>query len=367
MKTILNSKIKKQTLWFFISILIVFASCKNSETKNTEAPLKRVKYAVVDFKDGLTQKTFSGETQSAVTTNLSFRMGGLIIAMNAKVGNKVKKGELLAELDTSDIDLSVQQINEAVQASKVQLETAKSTLDRTKRLYQSQGASLGDLENAKNNYAQANASYESNLKSLSLQKSQYSYAKIIAPNSGIISKVNAEQNEVVKSGNNIITVDSDNGEFQVKVSLPENYISEVKLNDVVSLLINGDSKEGVISEIGYASQGASFPVIINIKNPDSYLRPGLSASATFKIGSETQDSILMLPIEAVRQDATVNYVYQLVLQENKAYKVIKTPVQIGKISGDYFNVVSGVSKDDFIAVAGLDKLYEGMLVQLFKN
>lgn len=367
MTFIINHKRKNRIQLFTIVGFILIIGCKNTKTEDKEAPLKKVKYTVIDYANSQKQKTFNGETQSATITNLSFRMGGIITQLNAKVGKKVKKGELLAQLDTKDIDLTVQQINEGVQGSKVQLETAKSTLDRTKRLYQSQGASLADFEGAKNNYAQAKASYESNQKSLSLSKPQYDYAKIIAPITGIISKVNAEKNEVVNAGSNIITIDSDNGKFQVKVSLPENYINEIKLNDQVNIVINNKEKIGVVSEIGYAAKGASFPVTITINNPDNNLRPGLSASVTFNMGAISQNNVLVVPIEAVRQDGSNNYVYQLLPKGEKVYQVSKTAIKIGEVSGNDFNIISGIKKDAFIAIAGLNSLYDGMQVTLLKN
>ncbi|MDD7886929.1 efflux RND transporter periplasmic adaptor subunit [Flavivirga sp. 57AJ16] len=367
MSLIINLKRKNLIVWLIAISCLSFIGCKNNKTKEAEAPLKKVKYTIAGYKGEKKQKTFNGETQSASITNLSFRMGGIITKMNATVGRKVKKGELLAQLDTREIDLSYQQINEAVRSSKVQLEIAQSTLDRAKRLYQAQAASLSDLEQARNGCSQAKAAYESNLKSLSLTSNQYNYAKIIAPTSGIISKVYVEKNEVVKAGANIITIDSDNNEFQVKVSLPENYINEVRLNDEVVLVINDVNKQGVISEIGYVAQGASFPITINIVKPDSNLRPGLSASVTFKMDSESQNKTLLVPIEAVRQDESGNFMYQLISQENGIYQVVKTTIEIGEISGNYFNVISGICQGDYIAIAGLNNLYDGMQVQLFKN
>lgn len=363
---IIFEKMKVSTL-LIISCLTVLIGCENNKSKGIKEPLKKVKYSRVYYRNDQKQKTFNGETQSASITNLSFRMSGIINKMNATVGEKVKKGELLAQLDTKDIDLSYQQINESVQSSKIQLETAQSTLDRTKKLYQSQGTSLSDLENARNNYAQAKATYESNLKSLSLQNSQYDYAKIMAPTAGIISKVNAEQNEYVNAGGNIITIDSNNGEFQVKVSLPENYINDVKINDEVLLKINEREMQGDISEIGYAAQGASFPITINIANPDSNLRPGLSASVTFNIGSELQNNSLVVPIEAVRQDESGNFVFKLTPNGDNTYQVAKVVINLGEISDEYFSVISGVNQGDYIAIAGLNNLFDGTQVQLFKN
>ncbi|MEM7486044.1 MAG: efflux RND transporter periplasmic adaptor subunit [Bacteroidota bacterium] len=363
----IKTTLKNRVIAILTCCLMVLVSCKNNQTKETEEPLKKVKYTVIDYANGQKRKSFNGETQSSSTTNLSFRMGGIITTMNAKVGMKVKKGELLAQLDTREIDLSVQQINEAVRSSKIQMETAESTLERTKRLYQSEGASLSDLENARNNYAQASAAYESNLQSLNLQRSQYNYAKIVAPNTGIVSSVNAEQNEVVNAGGNIITIDSDDGNFQVKVSLPENYINEVELENEVVLIINNEEKKGAISEIGYAAKGASFPILIDIENGAENLRPGLSATVIFDIGSASQNNSLVVPIEAVRQDDTGNYVYQMVPLENGTYEVIKKTIKIGDITGDYFIIVSGLNQMDYIAIAGLNDLYEGMKVQLFKN
>lgn len=367
MTKIIKSKRNQLAIWFMAISCLSLVGCKNNQTTDTENTLKKVKYSVVNFQDGQKQKTFVGETQSATITNLSFRMSGIITKMNASEGKKVKKGELLAELDTKEIDLSYQQVNEAVQSSKVQLETAQSTLDRTKKLYASEAASVSDLENARNGYSQAKAAYESNLQSLKLTSNQYNYAKIMAPTSGIVSKVTAEKNEVVNAGVQIITIESDNNEFQVKVSLPENYINDVKLEDKVNISINNNDKQGQISEIGYTAQGASFPVIINIINSDDSLRPGLSASATFNVGQASQNSTLVVPIKAVREDESGNFVYRLKSLEDGNYQVEKSTVTVGEIAGDDFIIISGLNQGDYVAVAGLDKLYEGMQVQLYKK
>ncbi|MBQ4821675.1 efflux RND transporter periplasmic adaptor subunit [Aquimarina sp. MMG016] len=364
-KTFILQDIKVVFMVFVVQLMLF--SCNNTEKKEVQQELKTVKYASITSSGGLQKKTFTGESRSGSETNLSFRMSGLITEINAKIGERVKKGKLLAKLDTKDIDLSYQQVKVSVGSSKVQMETAKSELDRVKQLYQSQSASLNDLENARNAYAGARASYESNLKSQSLQGSQYAYAQIKSPISGVISKITAEINEFAQAGSPIITMDSGDGDIELNIGVPETYISKVAISDKVEISINNKTLSGVVTEVGYSSSGSTFPVIIKLTNPGNDIRPGVPASATFSFGSDTDAQKLLSPTKAIGQDANGNFVFKLVPTESDIYTVQKTVIEIGQLTEEGFVILSGITENELVAVAGLSSLYDGMNVKLLEN
>lgn len=362
----------KSNLLIVSLIILLFARCGN---KNNDAGVvvRPVKYARVERSGGLQERTYSGTTQSASKTNLSFRASGLIVTQNAKVGQKVKKGTLLARLDQKDVKLAYEQAEADVQNAKAQYEAASSALDRTRQLYETNNASLNDYEMAKSNYANAESSYEISRKRLDLQASQISYTEIIAPMDGIISAVNSNINEVVSPGSPIIVMSREgDNDMEVLVGLPERYINEINGGEQVKIKISSIEEDftGVISEVGYSSSSTAgtYPIVVsmNLLN-NSTLRPDMPAEVTFAFGSKEESVSLTVPVKAVASGPDGNYVYTLEKAEKNTFVAKKTPMQLGVITENSYQVKSGVKEGDYVAVAGLSSLYDGRMVKLLEE
>jgi RND family efflux transporter MFP subunit len=279
---------------------------------------------------------------------------------------------LKQQLDQKDVKLAYDQALADVQSAKVQYDAAASNFQRTKQLYETSNASLSDYEQAKTSYSNAESSYEISLKRLDLQKSQIEYTEIIAPMSGIISNVNVELNEVVKSGSTIIVMSSEkNNDIEALVGLPEKYINEVKSGDQVSVRVSSIDQnfKGSITEVGYSSSktGVTFPVIVSIESSgNNQLRPDMPAQVTFQFGSADQSPTIIAPLKAVASGVEGNYVYKLTPKDD-AYIASRAKVELGDITKNGYTVKSGLNEGDLVAVAGLSSLYEGRVVKLLEN
>ncbi len=356
----------------YVALLLLsfsFQNCQKKEDANQKEALKAVKYAKVEQTGGVIERSYSGVTKSASITNLSFRTGGLILVLNAKVGQRVNAGTVLAQLDQKDVRLAYEQALADVQSAKVQYDNAASSLQRSKQLYETNNASLNDYEKAKSSFSNAKSSYEISLKRLDLQKSQISYTTIVAPMSGVISSVKSEINEVVKSGNTIIVMSKEgNNDIEAQVGLPEKYISEIKNGDEVLVSVGSVEQpfKGTITEIGYSSssKGVTYPVTVLIDgNGSTALRPDMPTEVTFKFGSASQKSTLIVPVKAVGSGVEGNFVFKLSSKKD-VYTAKKVAVKLGEITQNGYEIKSGVSEGDTIAVAGLSYLYEGKQVKL---
>lgn len=354
---------------YLISTLFFFG-CGKKDDDTVKKVLKPVKYASVVQVGGEIIKSFNGTSQSGSETNLSFRTNGLIVKLNVKVGDKVKKKQLLAQLDLNDLQLNYQKATAAVQSSKSQLETAKSAFERTKEMYLANSASLNDYEQVKNNYSGAQSSYKTARKSLQLQALQLQYAKITAPTDGFVSAVNSEVNEFVTAGFPIIVINSDEEDIEVKIGVTENYISKIADGDEAEISftgIPGKKFKGIVSEVGYASaQQATSPVVLRVAEIVPEMRPGMPVEVTFTFGNKKEKSTLSVPVSAVGQDNEGTFVYILTKEKDHNYKAVKTVVQTGKLSNDGYEVISGLKEGDLVATAGLRSLYDGMEVRLLQ-
>ena len=217
-----------------LTLLTLFA-CGKEKEDTTEAPLRPIKYSAAFLQGGDQERTFNGTSQSGSETRLSFRTNGLIIKVNAKVGDRVKKGQLLAQLDQRDNSLNYEKAKASVQSAEIQLQNARSNLTRIKELYQVNSASLSDYEQAKNNFANAQNNYSSAQKSLDLQSSQFSYGKIVAPTEGIVTQVNSEVNEFAQAGSPVIVINAKESDIEINVGVPESYISRIKEGEEVKV------------------------------------------------------------------------------------------------------------------------------------
>lgn len=347
-------------------LLFLLTACgKKEEIKKNI--IKPVKYAEVVYSGGIQTKVFNGVSKSGSETKLSFRANGLIVMMRAKVGDRVRKGQLLAKLDQKDISLNYEKAKSALNSAEIQLETAKSNLDRIKQLYQANSASLSDYEQAKNGYANASSGFQTAQKTLALQESQFEYTKITAPTNGVISSKNADINEFAQAGAAIFIMNSEGADLEVRVGIPEKYISKINSGDAVQVVINAQTIAGVISEVGFSTAGTStYPITIKLVNPASSLRPDMPAEVTFQFGGkEEKNPNLIVPVKAVGEDEQGHFVF--LLQPDKSHFLVKKrQVKLGGLSDAGFTILEGLNENDLVATAGLRTLHNDMIVSLLK-
>ena len=361
-------KFIKYTIPVFAFLLLI-ASCKE-KVEEKEVVLKPVKYQVVGNSDGQQVRTFSGVAKAGDEIELSFRASGIITVFNAKVGQKVKKGDLIAKLDNVQASLAYEQAKSAVNAAQSAMNTAKSNLDRVKSLFEKGSKSLSDYEKAKNSYQSALDQFESAKRNRSIEGSQISYGIIKAPKSGIIAEKNNDLNENVSAGQVVAVLNAGKG-INVVVGLPENIINKVKLDSETTLhfsAIEGETFKGTIIEIApiLDANSATYPVKIGIVKPTAAIKPGMATNITFDFSDsvKTTDNSLIVPVKAVGEDGKGKYVFLIESTDGKVGTVKKHPIKIGELTASGFKIESGLSAGDKIATAGLQSLLDGQKVKL---
>lgn len=348
--------------------IVTLVAC-GGEKKEVKDPVKPVKSGRILSVGGVQTRTFAGTTQSGDEANLSFRANGLIELLRVKVGDKVKRGQLLAKLDQKDVRLNYEKAKSTLRSASIQLDTAKSSLERVKQLYMANNTSLNEYERAKNNLAAASSGYETAVKALDLQKSQLEYTKIVAPTAGIVTKVNAEKNEFTSAGAPVIVINSGD-DMEINVGVPESYISRIRQGDSVEAVVAsiGSGKiSGVITEVGFSSsENVVFPVIVKVSEKIKALRPGMPADVSFRFGNEKDEKRLVVPVLAVGDSSEGNYVFELV-KEGEHYVAKKRIIKTGPLLTEGFQVLSGIKENSIVAVAGLRSLYDGRKVKLMED
>ncbi|WP_321307637.1 efflux RND transporter periplasmic adaptor subunit [Marinifilum fragile] len=348
--------------------LFIFGSCSDNNEKKTQERYRPVKYKEVSY-SGIGQvRSFNGTARSDKEINLSFRTSGILTVLNIANGQSVNKGDLLARIDNSEAQLSLEQAISALSSSKANLNTATSTLDRTRTLFEKGSASLSDYENAKSSYASAKANYESSKRSVEIQQKQVGYGIIYSPSNGVIAAKNVENNENVSAGQ-IIAVLNAGSFMEVSLGLPENVINRVQKGMEISATfpaLQGKEYQGVVNEVSPSiSEGsATYPVRIKLLGETSEVKSGMAAHIKFKFAETNNSEVLIVPISAVGEDSKGNFVFVIEKESENVGVIKKQHFKVGVLSPIGFEVESGLKAGQIVATAGLQTLLDGQKVSL---
>jgi len=360
--------IKKSALLLFYALLpVFFFSC--SEPVAPKETIRPVRYQQVVRFSNEKQRTFSGVSESGTEAQLSFRVAGVIRTIKVAVGQRIKKNQHISSIDDSDAILDYEKAVAAQKNTQVQVETAKSNLERVRGLYENNNVSLSEYEAAKNKFAAAKSDYSASKRNTSLNKKKVGYYKLYSPMDGIVVSKDVNENENVSAGQSIVKINSE-GDIQVVVGIPEKYISMIKKDNtavVAFSTLTGKSFRGIVTEISYSiGSSSTYPVKINLMEIDKATRPGMPASVTFTIGSNDENSYFLVPSNSVGEDNNGNFLFTVKSDQEGFGIVHKKTVQVGKLTDKGFQILSGVNEDDLIITSGIDKMTDGKKVKLLK-
>lgn len=360
---IINRIFKVSSLFIFCFLL----SCGENEVKE-EVVLRPVRYSEVGYVGGDKSRSFSGTAKTEKIINLSFRSSGIVTKLDMKLGQKVRKNDLLGTLDNVSARLNYESAIESKNSSESQMNTAKLALNRVRTLYEKGSSSLSDYEDAKNSYRTAVASFESSKRSVAIQQDQIRFGYLYAPEDGVIASVSAEVDENVSPGQTIGVLNAGSA-IEISLGLPESVINAVKKDMKVRVSFTAIPEENfnaVVTEVAPAvdQNTSTYPVTVMVTDRDDRIKSGMAASVNFEFVSESLDKkTMVVPANAVGEDGNGRFVF-IIEESDEMTTVNKQPITIGNLTPKGFEVVSGLRIGQKIATAGLQTLLDGQEVKL---
>ncbi len=382
----------------FFSILMTF-SCGKKETEKEEI-IRPIKYGKIIKSTGNDTYTFSGTAKANNETNLSFRVSGTLHAVPVKLGDRVRKGQLIATIDPSDYNISFDQAvakekgaaaslisaETQIKSAESQLITTKSNYKRVENLYENNSVPLSEYEQAKASYETAlsqfnaaKAKYEASRTEVTASekqkesaRNQVNYTRLEAPFDGIITQVAVEENESVASGSPIAVISTET-EPQVNLGVPEIFINKIFKGQEAKIqfsVLSGKAFDGLVEEVSFAAGSSpTYPVNVRIIKPSDEIRPGMAANVTFDFSNDKSKSVqrIISPIKAVGEGNDGNFVFVLEAQDDGYYVAKKRNITIGELLSTGFEVKEGLKEGELVATAGLKSLLDGMKVKLIDN
>ena len=314
----------KKKLFFSLIILIIIVGVVFSLTV-----LRRSANGGIQYR---TAKVTRGDIEAIVVTtgtinpvtlvDVGSQVSGKIAKIYVDFNSRVKKGDILAEIDQSSFLTRIKQAEANYQSAKASLERARVTMETSKKkyeralkLFEQKLISPEEKETAETNYFNAVADYQSALARLEQAKSQLessrvdlSYTVIKSPIDGVVIKRNINVGQTVAASFQapvLFQIANDLTKMQVECSVDEADIGKIKEGQKVRFTVDAfpeESFEGVVSQVRYAPEVVqnvvTYTTIVSVENPEMKLRPGMTATVSIIVGEAR--NVLRVPNAALR-------------------------------------------------------------------
>jgi multidrug efflux system membrane fusion protein len=305
---------------------------------------------------------YPGEVRAREESPLSFRVGGNLIKRHVDAGQRVRKGDLLAELDAADFASQASASQAQLAAAEADLVRARDDQKRYAALAEQQLVSRSTLDAQTAAFKAAQGQANAARANLSVARNQAGYAQLRAPADGVIASRQAEAGQVVSAGQTVFTLAADGGR-EVLIALPESNIRDYQVGQAVQVELwntPGQMLDGTIREIAPAAdaQARTYATRVSL-SADAVKDVELGQSARV-FAAAGRSGTLQLPLASVLRGANGTASVWVVNPANGAIKA--TPVTVGAYGPDAVPVLSGVGAQDWVVAAGGHLLREGQTV-----
>jgi len=351
MKNILHTYL----LWSIIVLMVPCMGCKEKiadldESKTTDVDYTLVKVQDVEISNEPIPIYSIGKVGSDEEIKLSFKIGGIISELRGKEGMSIRKGAVLAQLRTNEIDAQVMKASRA-------LEKAERDLDRVRSLHREGAATLENIQDLSTLVDVSRADLE-------VARFNQNYAKITSPVFGRILLKNAEAGELVGPGQPVFVIASSQNSSLLKASISDKDISKINYGDRAKIAFDAYPNEIFYGTVLRVSESAdprtgTFEVDIDINERGKRLRNGYIGRV--ELYPRQVSSYLKIPIEALVESVS-DEVIIYTPEGSIARKRKVTPLYIG----ENFFTISRNADDGIIQVitTGAPYLMDGSKIKI---
>jgi RND family efflux transporter MFP subunit len=364
-------------------LAVAFAGC--SAPKSAE--VVTIKTDVATKGRIVKDEELSGVLVPNKSLNIFPKLSGQARIVSVDIGDHVRKGQLLVEIDTKELNAQLAvaeaaaatvrdqaaQAKIGIESARLNLDLAQKNYDRTKALFASKAVTQSALDDAQTKLELSKAAYDNAQHQfvtvggsgvaqadaqVNLIKVEISNSLITSPISGMVTNRNINVGEMTSPNSPLMTI-ADTADLKFQGNVSQNVVVLVKVGDPVRVLVDGltgPGYAGKVSQVGpiAAATGQYFPIAIDIVN-DGKLLAGMTAKVNFSLTSQEG---VVIPLSALVTDGGLNSVF--VVADNK---VAKRTVELGTRGPTDVLVLSGLSVGDTVATSNLGMLQDGTEVR----
>lgn len=338
------------------------SACTEAKTETAVEVIRPVKVVEIANADATRKLDYSGTVKARTEMNLGFRVAGKIIERHVDIGDRVKPGDLLARIDSTDYELAVKTADANLAAAERQVETAGFAMKRAEQLFAKKFSPQAELDTATLAYQQAVATRDAALSSRRQAANQVGYAELRADQGGMVTSIGADRGQVVAIGTPVATVAVD-GEKEIQIAVPESDISHFRPGQSVEVGFWTDDRmrlDGKVRELSGSADPLSRTFSVRVSLPDDP-RVLLGMTATVAATIAIDRPLISVPLEALAEKEGRKIVW--VVDRDQA-TVHARDVEVTDFGADGVRVASGLQPRDLVVAAGTQFMAENLKVKL---
>ncbi len=355
---------------------ILLFGCEEQATTHQE-PVRGLKTVTIEDTANLSVRRYPSVLHSSDTTILSFAIGGRLGKNSLEVGQRVKRGEALVELDRRSLELSVESARAALEQAKATAANANRDLKRQEKLFEQKIVSQAKLENARTTDKTSQAQVVQARKQLETAQENLEKSTLTAPYDGIINSVSADSFATISPGEAIATLYNPNS-FEARFTVSYDIVSRLTVGKPVVVRLadkRNVSLKGNISELASSTDTvSSYPVVVKLAETDPNLKSGMAIEVVLEM-TLSEEVGHALPVSALivegdwdlGDDPTKSIDGEVYIYDEDTQTVKRTTVTVIGLRENQIIVSDGLNRGDRVAVAGVAFLREGQKVKLLNT
>ena len=348
-----------------LSLLALLAAC--SKPAPAPEPIRAVRTQKVSTESATAQQEYAGEIKARTETRLSFRVGGKLMSRAVNLGDEVKAGQVIAQLDPSDLKLGQDAAAAGLRAAQANWDQVSADLKRYQELHGQGFIGGAELERRQTAVKAAQATLDQARVQTSAQGNQTQYTRLVADAAGVVTGVDAEPGAVVAAGTPIVRL-ALAGARDVVFNVPEDRVASARavLKQPGALEVRlwgaaGEPVRATLRELAAAADPTTRTFVAKADlSAAGDVRLGQTATVAFDLVK--RDAVTRLPLAAVMEQGGKSVVWLL---DPATMTVKPQPVQIAGADGNRVLVGGGVQPGQEVVTAGVHVLTPGMKVKRY--
>ena len=353
-------KLKISKVWIAMTVVVIIAVAVWALSGGKEKEEINFKQEKVSLQTLQNSVTATGTIEAVTSVTVGTQVSGIVNKLYVDYNSQVKKGQVIAELDKTNLLSELNTAKANMASAQSQLNYQSANMERYKTLYKKGLVSADEYENALLTYRQAKEQVATSKEQVQRAQTNLGYATITSPIDGTVISKSVEEGQTVAASFNtpeLFTIAKDLTNMQVVADVDEADIGAVKEGDRVTFTVDAypdDTFEGTVKQVRLqattTNNVVTYEVVISAQNADLKLKPGLTANVT--IYTQERTGVLAVANKALRFTPTKETVGKdMKIVDCKGKNKVWTldgktltahPVSIGQTDGMHTEITKGL-------------------------
>lgn len=346
---------------------VALAAC--SRPAPEPEPVRAVKLLQVGVGEFASQLEYAGDVRARIESRLGFRVPGKLVSRQVELGQQVKAGQLLAQLDAQDYRLAADAGRAQVAAATTQRDLAAADVKRFSALKAQNFISSAELERRQAALQSAQASLDQARAQATGQSLQTDYTRLVADVAGVVTGIDAEPGQVVAAGTPVVRIAQD-GDRDVVFSVPEDKIARVHPGQAVTVRAwaNDQQYSAHVREVAASADPVTRTYLVKAALERAQDKPLPALGATVHARPQgmgaTGQPVIKLPTTAVLQDGGGSAVWVF---DPASHTVHLQKVEVATADGNALVIASGLTPGMQVVATGGHVLAPGQKVTVYQG